>query len=293
MRKVKKIIQSVYTHFRCLDAFSALVVVLTLLSLSSSLNRVYADSRDHIFFKLKQQAEESKQEETVYLDNAFIQIYKARIGLWHFVKSSFSLSVLMKKYGVQMKEVAQINEWSPNAGFQGWLFLPYSKEYHQAYQKTGVSRQSVKVLKGEFIWPIFGSRITSRLGKRWGVNHRGLDVATGIGGIVLAAQTGRVTKAGAHGGYGNTVFLQHEQGYRTVYAHLSTTLVKEGDYVEKGQVIALSGNSGRSTGPHLHFEIECGGIPLNPENFLPNFEESMETTSGFSMYMHSKLNIHN
>ena len=291
MKKIKKTFLFDHTFFRRFYVFYALAAVLFISGLS--FNYVYAESGTPIFFKLKQQAEESKQEETVYMDNSFIQAYKNQVGLWHFIKSRFSLSLLMKKYGVKIEEVSKLNEWSPNPGFQGWLFIPYSNQYYQAYQKSGIHRQRIKVLKGEFIWPIFGSRITSRLGKRWGVNHRGLDIATAIGGIVLAAQKGVVVKAGAHGGYGNTVFLRHDQGYRTIYAHLSTTLLKEGDRVKKGQIIALSGNSGRSTGPHLHFEIECGGIPLNPENFLPSFEESMENTYGFSMIMHGKLNIQN
>ena len=108
---------------------------------------------------------------------------------------------------------------------------------------------------------------------RWGgTYHRGVDIAADSGSIVLAAQGGVVTKTGSRGGYGIVVSIQHEEGYTTSYAHLSDHLVRTGDQVRKGQIIALSGNSGRSTGPHLHFEVECGSIVLDPEDFLPAFK---------------------
>ncbi|HOO71845.1 MAG TPA: LysM peptidoglycan-binding domain-containing M23 family metallopeptidase [Spirochaetota bacterium] len=98
--------------------------------------------------------------------------------------------------------------------------------------------------------------------------HRGIDLACPMKSKVMAARKGRVVFTGYKGGYGNLVVLQHEMGYSTYYGHLSSFTVRPGDVVEAGDVIARSGNSGRTTGPHLHFEIRRGGTALNPSNFL-------------------------
>ena len=81
---------------------------------------------------------------------------------------------------------------------------------------------------------------------------------------MLAARDGRVIFTGFQGGYGNLVVIQHEHGYRSYYGHLSRPLVKVGDRVKHGAVIARSGNTGRTTGPHLHFEVRRGRMAVNP-----------------------------
>ena len=97
--------------------------------------------------------------------------------------------------------------------------------------------------------------------------HDGIDLAMPVGTSVHASQTGRVVFTGDKIGYGKAVIIEHENGIQTVYAHLDEINVNEGDLVGRGKVIALSGNTGRSTGPHLHFEIRTGGNPVNPEDF--------------------------
>ena len=94
--------------------------------------------------------------------------------------------------------------------------------------------------------------------------HSGVDVSCPRGSDVLAARDGKVVYVGFHGGYGNLVVLQHEYGYQSMYGHLSRPLVKVGDRIKRGQVIARSGNTGRTTGPHLHFEVRRGGVAVNP-----------------------------
>lgn len=116
---------------------------------------------------------------------------------------------------------------------------------------------------GRFIWPTRG-KVTSPFGYRGKHYHEGLDIGVHVGTPVYAADTGIVTFAGRRSGYGNLVIIDHGNGFTTRYAHLSSYLVSKGDRVKKGEVIAKSGNTGRSTGPHLHFEIRVKGAPKNP-----------------------------
>ncbi len=99
--------------------------------------------------------------------------------------------------------------------------------------------------------------------------HAGIDILVNTGSPVYATGAGKVVFAGRKGGYGRVVEIDHGFGYKTIYAHLRKTLVKRGQKVERGDKIALSGNSGKlSTGPHLHYEIRHNGVALNPRNFI-------------------------
>ena len=121
-----------------------------------------------------------------------------------------------------------------------------------------------------WIWPAQGI-FTSGYGWRWGRMHKGIDVANNVGTPIVAAKEGRVVFAGWHeGGYGYLVTLAHPDGSRSLYAHNSRLLVKVGQEVEQGQSIAQMGSTGRSTGPHLHFEIHPASQgAVNPLQFLP------------------------
>lgn len=125
-----------------------------------------------------------------------------------------------------------------------------------------------------YIRPISGGRTSSSFGSRSAptkgasTNHKGIDWAVPIGTAVVASNAGVVTKAGWGSGYGYVVYIRHADGRETRYAHLSKVLVKAGQTVSQGQRIALSGNSGRSTGPHLHFEIRINGVAVNPVKYL-------------------------
>ena len=120
---------------------------------------------------------------------------------------------------------------------------------------------------GTFAYPARG-RITSGFGRRWGKNHNGIDIALPTGTPVKAADGGTVTFSGRQGTYGYLVIIDHGAGYTSYYGHNSKNLVSKGDKVHKGQTIALSGNTGRTTGPHLHFEVRKFGVPVNPINYL-------------------------
>jgi len=104
-----------------------------------------------------------------------------------------------------------------------------------------------------------GAAITSCYGQRWGTLHAGIDLALPSGTPIHAAAAGTVTKAGdAYDGYGNSVFIDHGNGYLTHYAHQSRLAVTVGQKVKAGQVIGYEGSTGDSTGPHLHFEVHQG-----------------------------------
>jgi len=98
--------------------------------------------------------------------------------------------------------------------------------------------------------------------------HSGIDIAAPEGTPIKAAENGKVVFSGVQNGYGNIVVIQHKDGIVTKYAHNSKNIVKVGDIVKKGQVISLIGQTGRSTGPHLHFEVLSGDKHVNPLNYL-------------------------
>ncbi len=127
-----------------------------------------------------------------------------------------------------------------------------------------------RVPTGMFTWPVPGVKhVSSYYGMRWGKLHKGIDISTsGIyGRTVVAAASGKVTRAGWFSSYGYCVDIQHSSGYLTRYAHLSKISVSKGQYVSSGQAIGKVGNSGNSTGPHLHFEIRLNGNTKNPMNY--------------------------
>jgi murein DD-endopeptidase MepM/ murein hydrolase activator NlpD len=120
---------------------------------------------------------------------------------------------------------------------------------------------------GQLIWPASGS-ISSGFGMRWGRLHAGIDIPLGEGTPLRAADSGTVAIAGWVGGYGNYTCIQHGGGLSTCYGHQSSIGVSVGQSVTQGQVIGNSGNTGNSTGPHLHFEVRVGGNPVDPMGYL-------------------------
>lgn len=120
---------------------------------------------------------------------------------------------------------------------------------------------------GKFAWPVSGAKLTSSFGKRWGKMHEGIDLASS-NRTIKAADSGKVTFAGTKNGYGKTVIIDHNNGYKTLYAHMSKITVSKGDIVEKGDQIGVMGSTGHSTGVHLHFEIHKNGQPKNPISYL-------------------------
>ena len=112
----------------------------------------------------------------------------------------------------------------------------------------------------------FGIRLDPYTAER--VMHKGLDIANSFGAPVMAPADGVVIFAGTEGGYGKVVVIDHGYGVKTRFGHLSKLEVKTGDRVKRGQVVGAVGNTGRSTGPHLHYEVRVNGIPENPRKFI-------------------------
>ncbi|BCB96427.1 peptidase M23 [Dissulfurispira thermophila] len=126
---------------------------------------------------------------------------------------------------------------------------------------------------GKLNLPVHG-RVTSGYGLRYDPidgrlrHHNGVDIAIPEGSPVKAAQAGRVVFSGKLSGYGNAVIVDHGNGMTSLYAHNSLNLVKPGDVVDKNSILALSGSSGRSTGPHLHFEVRKDGVAVDPMSMI-------------------------
>ena len=118
-----------------------------------------------------------------------------------------------------------------------------------------------------FVWPVHGV-LTSGFGWRWGRMHEGVDIAVSNGTPVVAAAAGTVIVAGWMGGYGNLVVVDHGGGVATAYGHNTSVTVGVGQQVAQGQLIAYSGNTGHSTGPHVHFEVRINGGAVDPMGYL-------------------------
>ncbi|MDQ0881280.1 peptidoglycan DD-metalloendopeptidase family protein [Peribacillus sp. V2I11] len=138
--------------------------------------------------------------------------------------------------------------------------------------KTEITRKGTKVIpsqgSGIYSWPADGGYISSKQGQRWGKLHKGIDIARPTTRTITAADHGIIETAGNSGGYGNKITINHNNGYKTVYAHLDSIDVKAGQKIEKGTKIGMMGSTGHSTGVHLHFEIYKNESLVNPLNYI-------------------------
>jgi murein DD-endopeptidase MepM/ murein hydrolase activator NlpD len=133
---------------------------------------------------------------------------------------------------------------------------------------ANLAQQQQEAARGKFVRPAQGT-FTSGFGTRWGTTHYGCDIANRIGTPILAVADGTVVEAGPASGFGLWVRIQHADGTVSVYGHVDTFSVREGQQVKAGEQIARMGNRGYSTGPHLHFEIwDPSGKKLNPLPWL-------------------------
>ena len=164
-----------------------------------------------------------------------------------------------QKYAADLYEEC---EPEPDIYTEGW-----ESNLVNCYKDANVPNSKVLDVR-HYVMPIKGNYVTSHYGYRpqFGRSHKGVDLRSAIGDTVYSAFSGRVRLTRfERGGYGFYVIVRHENGLETVYGHLSRFLVKPDQYVKAGQPIALSGNTGRSTGPHLHFETRFMGYAINPE----------------------------
>lgn len=179
----------------------------------------------------------------------------------------------------ETKLVQQANDYSNQSIGGRFLSINLNKNADEKHKKiaadieqwNGLARLTKILPLGA---PVAEKTITSPYGMRQdpftkkNKQHKGIDFAGKIGTELFAVAPGRVISAGERSGYGTTVEIDHGLGFTTLYAHLSKLMVSRGDWVRPGTVIGLGGSSGRSTGPHLHYEIRYKGNPFNPSNFV-------------------------
>ena len=180
-------------------------------------------------------------------------------GIMYRVSPGESVASIARKFKLEKETVMKDNnlEDASNLKIDQKLILRNAKPEF-SYQDR---------LDKKFMYPI-NTRITSYYGPRWGRTHEGIDFAAPTGSPIRAVSSGRVVYSGWATGYGYVVIIEHQKGLRTLYAHNSKLLVSEGEAVGKGEVISRSGNTGNSTGPHLHFEVQVNGRPENPLNYI-------------------------
>ncbi len=196
-------------------------------------------------------------------------------GVLHTVKKGDTLESIAKKYKVSVEAIVgyEPNGLTPGAQLvEGQkIMVPGGKKPYVAPVVRApapgrwVNPGKFDGASGAFMWPITG-RITQGVHRY----HMALDIANAMGTPIAASDAGVVIFAGwDNTGYGYSVVIDHGNGFRTRYAHMSYYLVQAGDKVNKGDIIGKVGSTGRSTGPHLHFEIIYQGVRRNPYNFLP------------------------
>ena len=154
------------------------------------------------------------------------------------------------------------------------LYPEWSNAYAHNYKNVTIP-DSFRIDLSGYCMPTTNTKITSKFGPRRRRMHQGIDVKVYIGDTIRAAFSGKVRvvkNQGRRTGYGKYIIIRHENGLETVYGHLSKQLVNEEQYVEAGEVIGLGGNTGRSTGSHLHFETRFLGQAINPA-FMFDFEK--------------------
>jgi murein DD-endopeptidase MepM/ murein hydrolase activator NlpD len=143
----------------------------------------------------------------------------------------------------------------------------------QAEADRVAAAAAAEAARPKVVLPVAGARLTSGFGTRWGTQHAGIDLAAPMHTPEYAVMDGVVLEAGPASGYGLVVYIQHENGDVSVYGHMDSILVQAGQVVRAGDTIALLGNRGQSTGPHLHFEVHVGGLNGQKIDPLPWLRE--------------------
>lgn len=204
---------------------------------------------------------------------------RKQTGVYHTVKRHQTLWRICKTYKVDMAKVAKINGIRNvnkiKAGQK--IFIPGAKKvlhvdiYIEDLGPAGKkpTRVDLAEVKGRFIWPVRGP-IMKGFGRSKGRKHDGIDISAPRGTPIRSTDSGKVIYSGSEiKGYGNIVIIKHGPPFISVYAHNAVNLVREGERVGKGHVIARVGSTGRATGSHLHFEIRNHNRPIDPVLVLP------------------------
>lgn len=195
----------------------------------------------------------------------------------HTVQRGETVWGLARLYNVSMEEIIAANNITDPRTLETGrrLIIPGGSQAAGNSARTVASRAAVRSRPAEttedpgFIWPVSG-QISSKYGPRWGKFHYGLDIAASIGTPIVAAAAGKVVTAGWQPRYGYVISIDHLNGWVSVYAHCSKLFVGTGQSVQQGQKIAAVGQTGNTTGPHLHLETIYNGEHLDPLQKLPS-----------------------
>jgi murein DD-endopeptidase MepM/ murein hydrolase activator NlpD len=199
-------------------------------------------------------------------------------GSWYVVAPGETLETIAHRADVPMADLVEINGLADPADARPGrlIFILASPGQPPALVEDAAPLPPLAAVGAPLRWPLAAGRIVvgSPFGTREGRPHEGIDLPAPVGTPVFAAADGRVVYAGnGIRGYGNLIVVRHPGELLTVYAHNSVLLVAVGQPVRAGDRIALVGQSGRATGPHLHFEVRAGQIPRNPMGFLPQLAQ--------------------
>ena len=240
------------------------------------LKRNIVTNDDEIFEKIKQAgvtyykyyAIMEGEEEKAYLSD-FIQAEQIVSKLKEKNSDNIDKITILEMYDIELKEFAEVE--ATVATLYKQKIVPVKKVVTTGKVNTSTNISYKKpALNINLIRPMSGT-ITSRFGavsSRRVSKHTGLDIAASTGTKIKACAAGTVTFSGYKGSYGYMVVVNHGNGVETYYGHCSKLYVKAGQQVNQGDVIAAVGNTGNSTGPHLHLEIRLNGVAYNPQNYL-------------------------
>jgi len=201
-----------------------------------------------------------------------------RKGVYHVVEKHQTLYRICKTYGVDINEVARVNGITDRRKIREGqrIFIPGAKKVQKVEvyiddvvaEPAEKEREKVAYKKLNFIWPVEG-KIADAFNETESKRHQGIDISSPLGVPIRASSSGTVIySSNTIKGYGNLIILRHSEEFVTVYAHNQVNLVEEGSWVERGQIIGKVGQTGRTSGPHLHFEIRKNNKAIDPLLFL-------------------------
>jgi murein DD-endopeptidase MepM/ murein hydrolase activator NlpD len=198
-------------------------------------------------------------------------------GRWYVIAPGETLEEIARRADVPVADLLEINGLANAADARpGRMIFVLASPAQPAPPADLAAPPPLATVRTAMRWPLATARIVvaSPFGRREGRPHEGIDLPAPIGTPVFAAADGEVAYAGSGiRGYGKMIVLKHAGDLMTVYAHNSMLLVAQGQPVRAGDRISLVGQSGRATGPHLHFEVRAGQIPRNPMGFLPELTQ--------------------
>jgi lipoprotein NlpD len=206
----------------------------------------------------------------------------SRAGIYHRVQPGENLYRIGKAYGIAYADLAKLNDISNPARIEigQKIFIPGARRElpveiitPRGASVRGVTDEPDWRGAPSFAWPVQSGALSSEFGQRGQTFHDGIDVSAPVGTPVSAAADGEVIYSDVLRGYGNVIIIRHGRGFVTVYAHNESNRVREGQRVQQGEVVATVGESGRTTGPNLHFEVRWNNVARDPLLFLPPTEQ--------------------